>query len=280
MSGSLPRRAATAILLGPVFVGAVLLGRIPFAIGFGLLVAIGAWELAHVVRSVGSAARAIPFVVLALYVLVVTEQLRGVPRDLLAMAALLAGAIFLFRPVSGAARRRSSAQNASPMAWSGALAATVGLGVLPAFLVLLCADSGERAVPWGPVLLAVFSVWASDTGAYLAGTTFGRNRLWPAISPQKTWEGAFGGFLAAALAAMLLAPPLQVGLGRVESLLFGSIAGIAAPVGDLIESRLKREAGVKDSGSLFPGHGGVLDRFDSLFFAAPLFYYFLRATGG
>jgi phosphatidate cytidylyltransferase len=75
-------------------------------------------------------------------------------------------------------------------------------------------------------LLAVFSVWASDTGAYLAGTSVGRNRLWPAISPQKTWEGAFGGFFAAALAAVLLAPPLQVALGRGEAVLFGAIAGI------------------------------------------------------
>ncbi|MDJ0927131.1 MAG: phosphatidate cytidylyltransferase [Gammaproteobacteria bacterium] len=149
------------------------------------------------------------------------------------------------------------------------------VAALAGFLVLLPAWVGLlallRAPEGGPelVLYLLAIVWAADVGAYFAGRRFGRVKLAPAVSPGKTWEGAVGGLVAAALVAGLaagwagLAPAIMVPVGL-------SIALISI-LGDLTVSLFKRNAGLKDSGSLFPGHGGVLDRFDSVTAAVPLF---------
>ena len=130
------------------------------------------------------------------------------------------------------------------------------------------------------MLFPVVLVWAADTGAYAFGILFGRHRLWPSVSPKKTWEGLIGGIVATVLVAVLASGPFGIGFGTLEAVVGGLLVGIAAPLGDLFESRLKRVAGVKDSGRLLPGHGGVLDRFDSVFFAAPVFYYYLLEIAG
>jgi phosphatidate cytidylyltransferase len=148
---------------------------------------------------------------------------------------------------------------------------------------LLAPLGGHLAVPLpGPfadlgawaVLLVVFSTWACDTGAFFSGRAFGRHKLAPAISPGKTWEGAAGGLVAALVMAFALGTLLL----RLEPRLTGALGllvAVLAPVGDLGESALKRELGLKDFGGVLPGHGGVLDRFDSLLFTAPVVYYVL-----
>lgn len=149
----------------------------------------------------------------------------------------------------------------------GAQALTmVCCGVLPAFLVLL------RARPEGAVLiLLLLSVtWAGDSGAFFIGTWLGRHRLAPRISPAKTVEGAIGGMCAALCAAALFAPYVATLQGVGACVLLGALVNVMNQLGDLFESLLKRSCGVKDSGSLLPGHGGMLDRVDSLLFAAPL----------
>jgi phosphatidate cytidylyltransferase len=132
--------------------------------------------------------------------------------------------------------------------------------------------------------LTAAGVWASDTCAYFVGTAFGRAKLCPAISPNKSWEGACGGFLGCVAAVCFLggrvlglegftvpAPGfLEFAGGKINLPLIGVLIGVFAPLGDLVESWLKRFFGVKDSGALFPGHGGALDRIDSLLFAAPV----------
>jgi CDP-diglyceride synthetase len=112
------------------------------------------------------------------------------------------------------------------------------------------------------LLLAVVATWAADVGAYAVGSRWGRRKIAPRISPGKTWEGTFGGFGAAALAVLGIAA--LFGLGRPEAAVAAITIGPAAFAGDLLESWMKRRAGVKDSGALFPGHGGMLDRIDSL----------------
>jgi len=138
-----------------------------------------------------------------------------------------------------------------------------------------------RALPGGPapLLLALGAVFASDTGAYFLGRALGRRPLAPSISPSKTVEGAVGGLLCGALAGLALAflPPAP--LTPWQGALAGAIASLAGQVGDLAESALKRSAGVKDSGRLLPGHGGLLDRLDSLLFGLVAVYYTLRAVG-
>lgn len=118
--------------------------------------------------------------------------------------------------------------------------------------------------------LAFGTIWASDSGAYFAGRAFGRTKLWPAISPNKTVEGAIGGVVSALIVAVIfaLAAPDQLQLGT--ALLIGLIASAAGQLGDLIQSAYKRLRGVKDSGALLPGHGGVLDRCDSWLIVFPL----------
>ncbi len=114
------------------------------------------------------------------------------------------------------------------------------------------------------LLLAILTVYAADTGAYAAGRLLGRHRMAPNVSPGKTWEGTAGGMLAAVLAAVALGVifPLRMEIWQLATI--GVILGAVSPMGDLLESKLKRLAAAKDSGSLFPGHGGMLDRLDSL----------------
>ena len=154
------------------------------------------------------------------------------------------------------------------------------VGWLSAHLVLL------RELPWRVgegyaagasfVFLAFFVTWSCDTGAYVVGRVWGRVRPWTTISPRKSVEGAAGGFACAIVAAFVarawFAPYLRV----VDAALLGMLVGVFAQVGDFVESLLKRDANHDDSSDLIPGHGGVLDRFDSLYFAAPIVFYYLR----
>jgi phosphatidate cytidylyltransferase len=153
----------------------------------------------------------------------------------------------------------------------------VYLGWLPATFVSL-----HQFTPIGPglVTLAIVAVGLSDTGAYFVGSAIGRHKMAPAVSPKKSWEGAAGGLVFAVLglgACYLIARQtgwaIWPGWVLWQFLLVGALLSVAGQIGDLVESMLKRDAGVKDSGSIFPGHGGVLDRCDGFIFAAPVLYY-------
>ncbi len=121
-------------------------------------------------------------------------------------------------------------------------------------------------------------LWANDTGAYLAGISFGHHRLMERISPKKTWEGFFGGALIALIIAWLLSGWLGV-VDKTHWIIISLIVSIAGTYGDLIESMLKRSSGVKDSGTILPGHGGFLDRFDSTIVSFPLVYLLITLFG-
>lgn len=129
---------------------------------------------------------------------------------------------------------------------------------------------------WQPlVLLSVFvTIWVNDTGAYVIGVSFGKHRLFERISPKKSWEGFFGGALAALLSGYLFSLLIpQISL--VNWLVFSEIIVIFGTFGDLIESLMKRTVNMKDSGNVIPGHGGLLDRFDSMLLAAPVVFIYL-----
>ncbi|HWI54160.1 MAG TPA: phosphatidate cytidylyltransferase [Desulfobacteria bacterium] len=127
------------------------------------------------------------------------------------------------------------------------------------------------------VLLVLAATWSTDTFAYFVGMNFGRHRLAPVLSPKKSIEGAVGG-VAGSIIASVLVGYLSQHLPIINYVVVGLLAGTIGQVGDLAESALKRLAGVKDSGNIIPGHGGILDRFDSLLLTAPAVYYFLRVT--
>jgi phosphatidate cytidylyltransferase len=126
------------------------------------------------------------------------------------------------------------------------------------------------------VFLVVAVTWASDTGAYAVGSLFGSHLLLPRVSRHKTWEGAMGGVLFGAAAGWVSSVTFAGYLLAWEGVAMGVLASVVGLLGDLFESMLKRDAQVKDTSHLIPGHGGVLDRFDSLLFTAPLIYYFLK----
>ena len=128
----------------------------------------------------------------------------------------------------------------------------------------------------GLLLLAVFIfIWVNDTGAYLVGSRWGKRRLAPSISPKKSVEGSIGGLLLVLLSAVILRLLLLPELSWLSILLIAAVVAIFGTIGDLFESSLKRQAGVKDSGKLIPGHGGILDRIDSLLLAVPAVYLLL-----
>lgn len=121
--------------------------------------------------------------------------------------------------------------------------------------------------------LLLLCTWASDTFAYFAGRLWGKRKIVPRISPNKTLEGFIGGFIGCICTGLLYA--FIAGIAVHDGIAIGALVGVTAPLGDLFESKVKRDSGVKDSGVLLPGHGGVLDRFDSLLFAAPLTLVYL-----
>ncbi|RMF86620.1 MAG: hypothetical protein D6739_02895 [Nitrospirae bacterium] len=132
----------------------------------------------------------------------------------------------------------------------------------------------------GALMLLFLAIWGADTAAYYAGKHLGRHRIFPAVSPKKTWEGSIAGLAAAAAAAALAAAALYPPLAPAPAAGLGLAIGVAGQLGDLFESMLKRSAGIKDSSHLLPGHGGLLDRLDSLIFATPVTYYLLRLVAG
>lgn len=126
------------------------------------------------------------------------------------------------------------------------------------------------------VILTCALTWVGDTFAYFFGRAFGKHKLYPRISPAKSWEGFFGGMLGSILSAFVVRALVLPQLTVIDSVALGVVAGIGGPVGDLVESMLKRSCKVKDSGTILPGHGGMLDRVDALMFNAPLVYLYAK----
>ncbi len=161
-------------------------------------------------------------------------------------------------------------------AWAWTAAGILYIGWLLGHFV------GLRGLPDGRnwVFLALFTTFASDTFAFFIGRTWGRHHLAPRISPKKTWEGSVGGALGAAITGVLftLPTPFQLPLTIWSAALLGIAVSVFGQLGDLAESLLKRNAGAKDSGTIFPGHGGALDRMDSVIFAGVVVYYFVVLT--
>ena len=128
--------------------------------------------------------------------------------------------------------------------------------------------------------LALFTTFGSDTAAFFIGKAWGKHRLAPNISPGKTWEGVIAGLLGAIIVSLLftIPTPLHLNLRYWQAIILGLLVSIFGQAGDLVESLLKRNMGVKDSGKLLPGHGGFLDRMDSIVFASVVVYYFVIFT--
>ncbi|MBI2724177.1 MAG: phosphatidate cytidylyltransferase [Chloroflexi bacterium] len=186
--------------------------------------------------------------------------------------AWLAGALVV-APLAALAQAEDDARR-EDVVWT--LAAVTYAGFLGGFLVLLRdADNGRS---W--VFLAVLATFATDTAAYFTGRAIGKRPLAPAISPKKTFEGFVGGCIGGAIAVVALHAVFNLGTTPGQVALLALTLPIAAAAGDLVESAIKRIAGVKDASELIPGHGGVMDRLDSVLFVAPLVYLFVIWSAG
>ena len=158
--------------------------------------------------------------------------------------------------------------------WAWTIAGILYVGWLLSYFVALRGVDGGRN--W--VFLALFTTFGSDTAAFFIGRAFGRHHLAPSISPGKTWEGAIGGIFGAIIVSLLFTLPTPLQLQHLiywQAILLGLAVSVFGQLGDLVESLLKRNMGVKDSGRLIPGHGGVLDRIDSVVFAGIVVYYYV-----
>jgi phosphatidate cytidylyltransferase len=163
--------------------------------------------------------------------------------------------------------------------WAAMAAGIFYVGWMLSFLVLLRLEPGTAAFPEAGrnfLFLALFTTFGSDTAAYFTGKAIGKHKLAPQISPGKTWEGTIAGIIGGVVICLLftLDTPLQAPLNYWQAVLLGVLVSVFGQVGDLVESLLKRNYGVKDSGNLMPGHGGILDRMDSVLFAGVVVYLY------
>jgi phosphatidate cytidylyltransferase len=153
--------------------------------------------------------------------------------------------------------------------WAWTIAGILYIGWMLSYWVeLRSLEAGKELVFW-----AMFTTFASDTSAFFIGKAWGKHALAPSISPGKTWEGAIGGLLASIIASLILRIIFPLPFSYWQIALLGCVISLFAQLGDLVESLLKRNTGVKDAGKLIPGHGGILDRIDSLIFTGVIVYY-------
>ncbi|KXT83538.1 phosphatidate cytidylyltransferase [Streptococcus panodentis] len=264
MSKDLQKRVIFGFIALAIFIPLVLMGGVAFQILVGLLAMLAVHELLRMKRLPSTSIEGV-LAMLAAFVLTLPLEnyLKVLPVDGNVVAYGLV--VFLLLGCTVLSTSYSFEDAAYPIASSF----YVGLG----FNALIDA----RLMNVDKVLLALFIVWATDSGAYLVGTRYGRRKLLPHVSPNKTIEGSLGGILAAVLVAaifMFVRPQVATPYNFFVMLVLTVVFSIAGQFGDLVESALKRHFGVKDSGKFIPGHGGVLDRFDSLIFVFPLMHFF------
>jgi phosphatidate cytidylyltransferase len=263
-------RVLTGIILGALLLlGIFLLPPFWAVLAFGAIFTIGAWEWAGFGALRSPLSRALYAFIMALTLLAAWRWTLDSGHLIILLSVACAWWVIAFLWLSLAP------------AWNRpALALVCGLAVLtPAFVALARLQISAGGFARGPliVLWLVLMVCAADIGAYFAGRAFGRRKLAPRVSPGKTWEGALGGLAMVALVAG--GGALYFGLLPLAVVAFGCGVGIFSIIGDLTESMFKRAAALKDSGTLLPGHGGLLDRIDSVTAAAPLYALGLFGSG-
>ncbi len=260
------QRVLTALLLAPLVIALIVFANtalFAFVVAVAFLAALWEWAALSGLKSYPLRGVLLAIAALALVALwILRDSQVGIWVIALGVAWWLLVCIWLRHFAFGAAPTRESV----------ALKLLAGLFVtLPAWMALVSMHGRVPAGHWW-VLLALLVVWAADIGAYTSGRTFGKRKLAPQISPGKTWAGAYGALLAGAVVMLIGAWLLGVRDQRLLGILLLALLTVAISiVGDLLESLMKRHAKVKDSGTLFPGHGGLMDRLDSVFAALPVF---------
>lgn len=256
------RRALSALVLIPVIVVGIWFGGPFYSLIVAAAAALGALEFYGIL----GLSRRHPLTIFGLVwvlLFIVSAHFENLYTAPLLTSAVVFSLIWLLlrSPVEGAS-----------INWVWTLAGIIYIGWMLSHFIPLRGLEGGR--DW--VLFALFATFAADTSAFFAGRLWGSHSLASAISPGKTWEGAIGGFLGAIAAALILIAILpSLSIPYWQGIVLGALVGIFAQLGDLSESMLKRSAGVKDAGKLIPGHGGILDRLDSIVFTVVVVYYYV-----
>ena len=274
----LSRRILFAVIAAPVGIALVYLGGPFLATLLSVIAALGAWEFCRIARASGAqpfdAAAIVGAAAIPLLVYGVHLRLLAPTWTHAVVAGLAVFAATIFRRGIGGRPLLAAATTVFCVAYLGLVAYVFELR----YNDYVIDARGGTALAMFPILLT----WATDVGAYAFGRLLGAHKLMPSVSPGKTMEGALGGLLLAIVIALLyigyvLHPLAQLAMLPLATVLFAVTISVVAQVGDLAESLIKREAGIKDSSTLIPGHGGVLDRFDSLLFVLPVAALLLRA---
>jgi phosphatidate cytidylyltransferase len=270
------QRALSALIFVPPLLIVLALGEPWFGALIAIFAVIAAWEAGKLLRGAGYAA--VPWLLIAGALAVAADV--AAPSWLAGYGDLLVAAVIV---VAGVAAFLETDTKVGFAAWMATAFGAVYVGLLGALVrVGLAAPVVASNAPAsrldggrGWILLVILIVWAYDTGAYLVGIALGKRKFLAHISPSKSYWGLFGGLVASTAVAVggfwALGQPPALGVAM------GPLVGLAAQAGDLAESMLKRAAGAKDSGTLIPGHGGILDRVDSFIFAAPVAALFVAA---
>jgi phosphatidate cytidylyltransferase len=265
----LKERVITAFISLPALIAAIWFG----APWFTLLIAAAALTGTHEFYRLGGLGKREPLLYLGLLwslalVLSPHYQRSAVSYPIIAASMLVSLICLLGRPSRETAFR----------SWAWMIAGGLYVGWMLSYWLNLRGLEGGRN--W--VYLAMFTTFANDTAAFFVGRAWGKRKLAPAISAAKTWEGAIGGLISAIVAALVIATVLDIvshfAFKYWQIMLLGFLVGLFAQLGDLVESLLKRNTGVKESGNLLPGHGGILDRFDSLIFVGAMVYYYVTCV--
>jgi len=272
----LTRRIIFAVIAAPASVAIVYWGDWALAIALSVLAALAAWEFFRMARETGALPLEPAGIALAaLFPIAVHAQRLGLYT--LSLTAIVAMALVLFASTIWLRGPTGKPVSSVSITAFGVLYA----GVFSYIYALRYHDYAVGAAAGTAlVFLPIFLTWTTDVGAYAFGRMFGRKKLIPSVSPGKTVEGAVGGLGLTIVICLLyvrfiLMPYAQLGLTIQGAVLFAIVVSVAAQTGDLAESLLKREAGVKDSSSILPGHGGILDRFDALLFVMPIAFLLL-----
>jgi phosphatidate cytidylyltransferase len=275
-ASSLTRRLVSVAILIPAIIAAAWWGIATVAV-VAACVTLGIVELFAILRQGGFTPRLGPGLAVGLALCAAAALRPRTSLDLTGLALALSVGLTLGYEVLP--RDRS----ASLQSWALTFTGGIYIGwLLSAFILLRQIDAPLRGgllaplgIPSGTawLFLVLAITWIQDSAAYFVGRSLGRHQMAPILSPKKTWEGFAGGMAASILTALAAVPVLGLPISPLAAGLIGAAAGVAGPLGDLGESLVKRQIGVKDSGNLIPGHGGILDRMDSLLFTGPVVYY-------